>query len=133
MTRTISALLLGMGLVGGLLAQSAHAESYAYSTQNRDGSRTMYGRYGYSTLPASEFLRRNSGMNDCHDSRYGSYDSRYDSRYGSSRDWYSGRMIDSRYSSNDNPYWSRGASLSRSGYRSVYDDRYDFRAPDRHS
>ena len=127
MNRT--AFTIALGLIGGLLATSANAQSYSTSTLNRDGSRTLCGPNGCTTVPASSISYRPGTVGRyVDDYRYANYG------YGNSRNrntWdclpSSTRPSTSVYDS----YYDRsrhyGSTLPRS--RSAYDtyrDHWDY-------
>lgn len=64
MTRTALSLAFGFGLLGLFAAQSADAAlPYSTSRTNWDGSRTLCGPYGCTTVPSTSLYGRSTAAN----------------------------------------------------------------------
>ena len=81
MTKNALSLVLGLGFLVGGFAAEANAQ-FSTSTLNRDGSRTLCGAYGCTTVPASSVYNARTTSVDRHWDRYASGYGRYDSSRG---------------------------------------------------
>lgn len=109
MTRTALSLMLGLALLGLFSGSADAALPYSTSHTNWDGSRTMCGPYGCTTVPSTSLYGRATAYNNSYN-RYRSssfdpysWDSRTrttTNRYNDS--WHSNRYDDCRH--NDSWY-----------------------------
>jgi hypothetical protein len=120
MTRTALSLVLGLGLLGLFGASADAALPYSSSHTNWDGSRTLCGPYGCTTVPSTSLYGRATAYNNSYnryrstsfdpyswDSRTRTTTNRYnDSWYGNSR------YDDCRY----NDSWSNSSRYNNYNY-----------------